>query len=247
MERKKSFLLIFILITALHICLFAQLKMEEPITVVTPKPTNNVQIKLNNVVIKKQEVKPEPKKVEKVEVVKKEIIKKELPKTLSKNIIKKEKKHKKKEFKKPIEKPVEKVVKKIDEKIKPKELFKEPQVEKVVSQKVEQKEEKINPNIIKAVENEYLLKLKRLIEKKKKYPNAAKRLNQMGKVYLSFTIDKNGNIMNVKISRNSKYERLDSAAINILNEIKKFEPIPKELKKSSWDITVPVVYQIVRS
>lgn len=238
MERKKSFLIILILIVSAHVYLFAQLKVEEPKTIVAPKPSSSAAIKLNNVVIKKQEVKPKPKKVEKVVVKKKPIIKKKLPKTKSKNIVKEVKK----KIEKKVEKPVEKVVKKPE----PKKVFEKEQVPQEVSQKA-QKSEKINPKVLKAVENEYLLKLKRLIDKNKKYPKAAKRLNQTGKVYLSFTIGKNGEIKNVRISKNSKYSRLNKAAIEILTKIKKFEPIPKELNKNSWDITVPVAYQIVRS
>lgn len=238
MERKKSFLIILILIVSAHVYLFAQLKVEEPKTIVAPKPSSSAAIKLNNVVIKKQEVKPKPKKVEKVVVKKKPIIKKKLPKTKSKNIVKEVKK----KIEKKVEKPVEKVVKKPE----PKKVFEKEQVPQEVSQKA-QKSEKINPKVLKAVENEYLLKLKRLIDKNKKYPKAAKRLNQTGKVYLSFTIGKNGEIKNVRISKNSIYSRLNKAAIEILTKIKKFEPIPKELNKNSWDITVPVAYQIVRS
>ncbi|GGD34413.1 hypothetical protein GCM10012288_05480 [Malaciobacter pacificus] len=248
MERKKSFLIILILIVSAHVYLFAQLKVEEPKTIVAPKPSSSAAIKLNNVVIKKQEVKPKPKKVEKVVVKKKPIIKKKLPKTKSKNIVKEVKKKvkKKKIVKKKIEKKVEKPVEKPVKKPEPKKVFEKEQVPQEVSQKA-QKSEKINPKVLKAVENEYLLKLKRLIDKNKKYPKAAKRLNQTGKVYLSFTIGKNGEIKNVRISKNSIYSRLNKAAIEILTKIKKFEPIPKELNKNSWDITVPVAYQIVRS
>jgi protein TonB len=248
MERKKSFLIILILIVSAHVYLFAQLKVEEPKTIVAPKPTSSAAIKLNNVVIKKQEVKPKPKKVEKVVVEKKPIIKKKLPKTKSKNIVKEVKKKvkKKKIVKKKIEKKVEKPVEKPIKKPEPKKVFEKEQVPQEISQKV-QKSKKINPKVLKAVENQYLLKLKRLIDKNKKYPKTAKRLNQTGKVYLSFTIGKNGEIKNVRISKNSKYSRLNKAAMEILTKIKKFEPIPKELNKNSWDITVPVAYQIVRS
>ena len=251
MEYKKSFLVIFALIISAHIYLFAELKMEEKKIVVAPEPTNNsVQIKLNKVVIKKQEVKPKPKIEEVKKVVKKEIIKKNLAKTKSKNIIKKTKKIvkkkkkvvKKKIVKKKVKEPAKEVLKE-----KPKKVFKEVVKQQNISQKSEKKEKEVSKEVLNSVKNNYLLKLKRLIEKNKKYPKSAKRLKQMGKVYLSFTISKNGDIVNVRISKNSKYKRLNKAALEILSNIKRFEPIPKELKKSTWDITVPVVYKIVRS
>lgn len=217
---------------------------------IAPKPTSkSVQIKLNKVVIKKQEIKPEPKIEEIKEVVKKKIIKKKLIKTKSKNIIKKEKKHyKKKVIKKKVVK--KKVIKKVVKKTpveKPKKVFKEVVKQQMPTVKVEEKSKEVNKKVLNSVKNNYLSKLQRLIEKNKKYPKSAKRLKQMGKVYLSFTIGKNGEIRNVKISKNSKYKRLNKATMEIMSNIKKFDPIPKELNKSSWDITVPVVYQIVRN
>ena len=217
---------------------------------IAPKPTSkSVQIKLNKVVIKKQEIKPEQKIEEIKKVVKKEIIKKKLIKTKSKNIIKKEKKHyKKKVIKKKVVK--KKVIKKVVKKTpveKPKKVFKEVVKQQMPTVKVEEKSKEVNKKVLNSVKNNYLSKLQRLIEKNKRYPKSAKRLKQMGKVYLSFTIGKNGEIRNVKISKNSKYKRLNKATMEIMSNIKKFDPIPKELNKSSWDITVPVVYQIVRN
>jgi periplasmic protein TonB len=237
MENKKSLSTIFILVISAHIYLFAQLKVPEEQTIVAPKPTNStVQINMKNVVLKKQDIKPEKKQIKKVE--KKKIVKK-LPKTQSKNIVKTEKKQKKKRKEKPVKKIVE---------TKPtKEIFKEKVVEQISTKAAEIKEKQIPVETLKAIENEYLLKLKRLIEKNKEYPSSAKRLKQMGKVYLSFTIHKNGKIADVQITKNSNFKKLNKAAMEIMAKIQKFEPIPNELNKSTWNITVPVVYQIIRS
>lgn len=240
MEHKKSLLLIFVLVISAHIYLFAQLKMQEEETIVAPKPTNSTkQINLKNVVLKKQEVKPVEEPVKKIVH---EEIKKKLPKTESKNIVKTVEKKKKK--KKKIEKIVEK---KITPPEPVKEITKEKVVEQIASSKAVEIKKEFNPEVLKAIENEYLHKLKKLIEKNKKYPNSAKRLNQTGKVYLSFTIHKNGKIENVFISKNSKFQRLNDATIEIMSNIPKFEPIPNELNKTKWEITVPVSYQILRS
>ena len=100
---------------------------------------------------------------------------------------------------------------------------------------------------IQALENEYLSKLRRLIEENKTYPRAAKRLNQMGKVHICFVVSKDGRIRNAKIVKDSSYERLNDAALEILTKIEKFEPIPEKLNKNSWEITVPIIYEITRS
>ena len=153
-------------------------------------------------------------------------------------------------IKKKIEKPKkEKVIeKKIVEKQDSKPIQ---EVEKVVNTTVVEKttvEEKTtkqnNAEQIKNIENEYLGKVRNLIEQNKTYPKVARRLNQTGKVYVTFTVMKNGEIRNCKISNSSQFESLDEASINILNKIGSFESIPKELDKDSWEITIPIVYQI---
>ncbi|WP_419763738.1 MAG: energy transducer TonB [Arcobacter sp.] len=228
MEKKKSLLTIFIIVICTHIYLFAQLHIEEKKNIVAPKTTNsNMQIKLNNVILKKQ-------KIKKVEVKKKKkLIRKKLAKTRSKNIIKHT--HKKRFTKKVLKKEA------------PKRTFKEKIVKQKIQQKTKQKTKNVDLSKIEAIENAYLLKLKKRIEKNKVYPSSAKRLNQTGKVYLNFTISKNGAIKNIIINEKSKYRRLNKAAVEIINKIKQFEPIPEELHKNSWNITVPILYQIIRS
>lgn len=148
---------------------------------------------------------------------------------------------KKKKRKKEIqEKPLQKV-----EEIKTPEPMK-PQIQEQSSQENIQKEV-VDLNKIEALENEYLSKLRYLIEKNKIYPNSAKRLNQMGKVHLYFVISKDGQIKNAKILKDSSFKRLDEAALEILSKINKFEPIPEKLNKNSWEITVPIIYEITRS
>ena len=236
MENKKSFVIIFTSIISAHLLLFANLIVEEkvvlPQNTAAPKIPN---INLKNVVLKK----PEPV-VEKVVEKPIEVIK-TLPLTKSKNIVKHEekiKKHVKKDKPKKLEeKPVEKVeiVENVEEV--------KPQVQK----EVVQTQKPVDLDQIQALENEYLSKLRRLIEENKTYPRAAKRLNQMGKVHISFVISKDGQIRNAKIVRDSNYERLNDAALEILSKIEKFEPIPEKLNKNSWEITVPIIYEITRS
>ena len=94
------------------------------------------------------------------------------------------------------------------------------------------------------IEAEYLAKIKSLIEQNKDYPKTAKRLNQSGKVFVKFVITKDGEIKNCIIEKSSQFESLDKASLEILMKIASFEAIPKELNRSSWEITVPISYQI---
>ena len=243
MENKKSLLIIFTLIISAHLLLFANLDLEEKVVVAQNKPAVNIsKINLKNVVIKK----PEPKVEPVVEPIVEKIIEKPLPETKSKNIVKQEKKKEKKikEVKK-VEKKVLKEVEKTQEvKVEQKA---EPQVQELASKEVLKQKDTIDPSQIEALENEYLSKLRYLIEKNKIYPQSAKRLNQMGKVHVCFVISKDGQIKDVKVVKDSNYKRLNEAALEILAKINRFELIPEKLNKNSWEITVPIVYQITRS
>ena len=243
MENKKSLLIIFTLIISAHLLLFANLDLEEKIVVAQNKPAANIsKINLKNIVIKK----PEPKIEPVVEPIVEKIIEKPLPETKSKNIVKQEKKKEKKikEVKK-VEKKVLKEVEKTQEvKVEQKT---EPIVQEMASKEVIKQENTIDPSQREALEDEYLSKLRYLIEKNKIYPQSAKRLNQMGKVHVCFVISKDGQIKDVKVVKDSNYKRLNEAALEILAKINRFEPIPEKLNKNSWEITVPIVYQITRS
>ena len=102
----------------------------------------------------------------------------------------------------------------------------------------------INQNQIDTIETKYLAKVRATIEKNKIYPKAAKRLNQTGKVNVNFDILKNGEIRNVKVLGKSSFAKLDEASIELLIKISNFDEIPEELKKSVWNVTIPIDYSI---
>ncbi|QKF76894.1 energy transducer TonB [Arcobacter defluvii] len=236
MENKKSLLVILTLTISAHLLLFANLKVTEEVELPAEPPAQVTKINLQNVVLKKPEPVVEP-------VIEKPVEIKPLPKTESKNKIKqvKKKEHHKKEKK--VEKKVEKKIEEI------KEVKQE--IKEVIplesSSDIKSVKKDIDPSLKDALENEYLAKIRMLIEKNKIYPKSAKRLNQMGKVHVCFVVSKDGQIKNIRIVKKSSFEKLDEAAIEILTKISNFEPIPEKLNKNSWEITVPIVYQITRS
>ncbi|MDK2084202.1 TonB family protein [Aliarcobacter butzleri] len=102
----------------------------------------------------------------------------------------------------------------------------------------------INQDEINDIKKQYLAKVRATIEKNKIYPKAAKRLNQTGKVNVNFDILKNGEIRNVKVLGKSSFAKLDEASIELLIKISNFDEIPEELKKSVWNVTIPIDYSI---
>ena len=204
------------------------------------------KISLNSVAVQKvEEVIEKPIIEQKPEEIIEKVVEKPAPKKIEKKIVEKPKK---------IEKPIEKVVEKPIEKVvdKPIENISEKVVENVVETPApapkESKAEVVAPTVNKAeldnLENIYLSKVKAKIEKNKTYPKAAKKLNQTGKVLVSFDILKDGKIINIRIIKNSNFEKLDSASIELLTNIGFFEAIPNELNKTVWNIQIPINYQI---
>ncbi len=236
MENKKTLFAIFILVLSVHFYLFNQLKLNKEEVFAAKPSSSKVQINLKNITIKNKEV----------EVLKKTVetkVNKKLIQTNSKNTIKKVEKAEKKETLKKETLKKEKTAKDNEEILKENVL--EQITKKIVKTKVVEK--LIPVEALEAIENKYLQKIQELIEKNKNYPKIAKRLNQSGEIYLNFTIYKNGQIANIKITKSSNFRRLNKAAIEIMSEIEKFDPIPDELNKDIWNITVPIVYKINRS
>ena len=204
-------------------------------------------ISLNSVAVQKVE---ETKKEVEQEIVHEPIVEKIIEKPAPK-VIEKPKKVEKKIVKQ--EKQIEKVVEKTPEKTPEKVVEKESEnIEKMAvaeQNEISTKQESIiqsnsNNERNKNLESEYLAKVKNKIEKNKVYPKVAKRLNQTGKVIVSFDILKDGKITNIKIIHKSKFEKLDEASIELLTNIGFFEAIPNELNKTVWNIQIPINYQI---
>lgn len=204
-------------------------------SVIIPEKKEEKIISLNHIKITQQEPIPQSES--------QPIEEKVIPEPIIENKIhkpKKEKRHKqkKREYEKTMEEPIKKTIE-------------EPKLEVVQNTKPventpisDELPNQINTSEIENIEALYLSQLRAKIEKNKVYPNSAKRLNQKGKVYVTFTISKDGQITNIKISKSSDFEKLDEAALKILVDISTIEPIPKELNKNHWEITVPIVYQI---
>ena len=174
-------------------------------------------------IIEKIVEKPAPKVIEK-------------PKKVEKKIVKQEK-----QIEKVVEKTPEKIVEQATENIEKMHLAEQNETSQKQQSSVQ---ENSNKQKSQNLENEYLAKVKNKIEKNKVYPKVAKRLNQTGKVIVSFDILKDGKVTNIKIINKSKFEKLDEASIELLTNIGFFEAIPNELNKTVWNIQIPINYQI---
>lgn len=181
-----------------------------------------------------------------IEVLKVEEPKKEKPKPIEKP--------------KPVEKPkpTPKEEPKIEQKVvTQKEAVAEPKFEvaEPTPQKETPKEEPqvvasppkptISAEEIQNAKDTYLAKLRKVIEEKKTYPKNAKRLKQSGVVHVRFTLLRDGTIKNTQVAQTSSFEILDNATLNLLKEIAKTEPFPKELSDDTMVIVLPIEYSLL--
>ena len=229
---------IYLILAVMFINVISEISLE------TKKEEESItKISLNSVAI--QKVEEVTKELEK-EIVPEPIIEKIVEKPAPK-VIEKPKKVEKKIVKQ--EKPIEKIVEKPAPKVVEKENENIEKMAVAEQNEISTKQESIiqsnsNNERNKNLESEYLAKVKNKIEKNKVYPKVAKRLNQTGKVIVSFDILKDGKITNIKIIHKSKFEKLDEASIELLTNIGFFEAIPNELNKTVWNIQIPINYQI---
>ncbi len=91
----------------------------------------------------------------------------------------------------------------------------------------------------------YILNVRKMIERKKRYPKIAKKMGQEGNVHIIFTISKNGAIRDIGLAKKSSYERLNRAAVGILKGIGSFPPIPEEIGEKSLSLSVTIKYKIL--
>ena len=228
---------IYLILAVMFINVISEISLE------TKKEEESItKISLNSVAI--QKVEEVTKEIEK-EIVTEPIIEKivekpapkviEKPKKVEKKIVKQEK-----QIEKVVEKTPEKIVEQATENIEKMHVAEQNET----SQKQRSSIQENSNNQSQNLENEYLAKVKNKIEKNKVYPKVAKRLNQTGKVYITFTITKDGGIKNCRIYKSSQFESLDEASLAIFEKITNFDSIPKELNKNDWEITVPIIYQL---
>ncbi len=225
---------IYLILAIMFINVISEISLE------TKKEEESItKISLNSVAI--QKVEEVTKEIEK-EIVTEPIVEKpapkviEKPKKVEKKIVKQEK-----QIEKVVEKTPEKIVEQPTENIEKMHLTEQNETSQKQQSSIQ---ENSNNEKNRNLESEYLAKVKNKIEKNKVYPKVAKRLNQTGKVIVSFDILKDGKVTNIKIINKSKFEKLDEASIELLTNIGFFEAIPNELNKTVWNIQIPINYQI---
>jgi len=182
-----------------------------------PKPKPKAKPKL----VKKPKEKPKPKP----QKPNKQVL---LEKKQQKNRLEKQKEELKKK------KLLEKI--KADELKKKKLKKKQKQKEEAAKQKEEQRLDGIKTGYVNGIRNK--------MQRFQKYPLISKARREEGTVYISFTVNKDGSISNIKINKSSGFKRLDKAALKIFRRMGTGFNIPSDLKEEQMNLVLPVIFKL---
>lgn len=83
-------------------------------------------------------------------------------------------------------------------------------------------------------------KLRRKVERRKRYPSAARRAS--GTVLVRLTVGRDGSLRGVALARSSGNAALDQAAVRAVQSAGRFPPAPKGLSKPSYSFTLPMQF-----
>ncbi|MBO97342.1 MAG: energy transducer TonB [Flavobacteriales bacterium] len=87
------------------------------------------------------------------------------------------------------------------------------------------------------------LGLMKYIQKNVRYPAIAKEYNITGKVYISFIVDKQGNVTNVKVVRGVD-KNLDEEAVRVVKSLPKYKPGKQRGKPVRVMFTIPINFTL---
>lgn len=79
------------------------------------------------------------------------------------------------------------------------------------------------------------------LERRKRYPAAARSAHQEGTVYVRFQIDTSGNVLSVQLSRSSGHAILDEAVLQL---VRRASPVPTPPPGASTTIVAPVRFEM---
>jgi periplasmic protein TonB len=104
-----------------------------------------------------------------------------------------------------------------------------------------------DPEAIARSEAAYLEGLGRAVAAHKFFPETARRQRLEGQVIVEFVLEGSGRIARIRVRRGSGHELLDQAALQVLQELGHYEPIPHEFGRTRWELSVPIRFSLVNA
>jgi TonB family protein len=82
------------------------------------------------------------------------------------------------------------------------------------------------------------------LSQNKRYPADALSRQEQGTAIVSFTLDRNGNLLDSQIKQSSGSGSLDREALELLSRINRFPPLPSDYTKGTFSMTVPIRFSL---
>lgn len=95
-----------------------------------------------------------------------------------------------------------------------------------------------------AVRQSYFSMLTATLAKHKRYPTISRRRGEEGTVKLFFVVDRNGRVLDYRISESSGSKRLDETVIRMLENAAPLPPFPDDMIQDQLEVNVPVAFQL---
>jgi len=122
-------------------------------------------------------------------------------------------------------------------------LFDKETIEKYAQKKTMKEREKgLTFDAPELLHRGYMRMLKDKIESIWKYPEEAARRGISGDLYVTFYIQRDGKLGEVKLVRTSGFRELDEAAVKALRDAEPFWPLPEDLEKDALEIKGHFIY-----
>jgi protein TonB len=93
------------------------------------------------------------------------------------------------------------------------------------------------------LEDEYLERLWRALERSKFYPRQARRRGAQGLVQVRFRVLRDGSFDDLEVVVGSGSRLLDEAAMQTVNKVSGTVPFPRELPKQALMVSLPITYR----
>ncbi|MEM7377653.1 MAG: energy transducer TonB, partial [Pseudomonadota bacterium] len=93
----------------------------------------------------------------------------------------------------------------------------------------------------------YLTKLLKKLARAKRYPRSARRAGVEGVATIAFRVTRDGDALNVVLVSGSGDERLDRAALELLERAKPLPRFPKDMAEDALDLRLPIEYSLKKS
>jgi protein TonB len=97
---------------------------------------------------------------------------------------------------------------------------------------------------LRGIAKGYYRSLNMLMKQKRVYPRSARRLKLEGTVLVEMVINREGEIIKVRVARSSGHELLDKAAIAQVQKLRRVPKIPRELNRPSMTFKIPFDYRL---